>query len=347
MQTSIPKTTRLSNAGGTVALEAVAGDSKLKRFMMEAYTGKVVDRWYGRLVFDLAGMNPAAKSFPILRGHNDDEILGHTTSVTISASQSTVILEGVLSGCAEDVNPIIETSANGFPWQASIGCSIDSVLYLPDEKSKLTVNGREVSGPCYVATKSTLLESSFVPIGADSETSSQVLSNQPDGNTVTVERFAMAEQAPPAVPIPAPDLTKLAKDAETKGALDAQTNDRARLAALKAKFPGETDFVLAQYELGHDTLKASEAFVEILKGRIAAKPNGAQPVSRIAQDAPAPASTLDAGDHKGRAELEWADPKNRAGFTSKENYIAVRSAQLSGKLRTRGTFVVPEHDAPR
>lgn len=279
MQNTIPKTTRLSNADGTVALEAVSSESKLKRFMMEAYTGKVVSRGYGNLVFDLAGMTTAAKSMPILLGHDTDEILGHTTNVGISPAG--VVIEGVLSGCAEDVDPIIETSANGFPWQASIGCSIDSVIYLPDEKSKLTVNGREVAGPCYVATKSTLLESSFVPIGADSETSSQVLSNQPDGQTVTVERFAMAEQTQPPASIPEPDLTKLAADAKASGYDDGLKDAAARLNALKAKFPGEAEFVMEQFAAGHDVPKASEAFCEVLKARLAAKPTGAQPVSVV------------------------------------------------------------------
>ena len=67
-------------------------------------------------------------------------------------------------------------SDQGGRWQASVGISIDaeSIEFLGAEDSA-TVNGRKVEGPCVVFRKTQLRETSFVPVGADQDTSSIAL----------------------------------------------------------------------------------------------------------------------------------------------------------------------------
>ena len=43
-------------------------------FKIEAYTGEVVDRWFGKLVVDMSGMMAAAQ-LPIFRDHDRGQIV--------------------------------------------------------------------------------------------------------------------------------------------------------------------------------------------------------------------------------------------------------------------------------
>jgi phage head maturation protease len=160
-------------------IEAAAdgGESvKLKGFKMLAYSGGAMDVGWGvPVVVDLAGMAAPKKSRPILLQHDPLRIVGHTESVEIKAlaDRTELRVSGVISGASDSARSVVESSANGFPWQASIGASAKQVEFI-DKGEKAEANGRTFKGPVYIVRASALSEVSFVALGADDNTSASV-----------------------------------------------------------------------------------------------------------------------------------------------------------------------------
>lgn len=164
---------------GEVAIEAAAADSgdaeqsALKAFSMTAYTGgamRLATMFYP-VVVDLAGLKISKKSRPILRDHSPQQIVGHTTEIVNDGR--TVKVRGVISAANAVAQEVVESSRNGFPWQASIGAAVEKLEFV-EEKSSVEVNGKTFSGPLYVARKGVLGEVSFVALGADDNTAARV-----------------------------------------------------------------------------------------------------------------------------------------------------------------------------
>lgn len=164
------------DAGG-VHLEAATqiedGKPPLRRFTMTAYTGGALQLlgWRYPVVVDLAGLRVPKKSRPILKDHNLSQIVGHTDEIGVS--QNAIEVAGVISGTGDTAQEIIATSENGFPWQASLGATADKVVFITEGRTA-SANGREFTGPVYIARKSTLGEVSFVALGADDDTYARV-----------------------------------------------------------------------------------------------------------------------------------------------------------------------------
>ena len=157
-----------------VSLTAAEGDDdSLPTFELTAYTGGAMTPrgFYGSVVIDLAGMTVASGNRPILLGHDSTQIVGHSTSVDVS--KNTITAAGIISGASPAAQSVIDSSKNGFPWRASVGASVEKMISV-DEGEKVRVNGQSFDGPVLVARKSTLGEISFVPLGADNNTSARV-----------------------------------------------------------------------------------------------------------------------------------------------------------------------------
>lgn len=153
-----------------------AGDgaaSKLRRFSMTAYTGGAMRLpGYGLpVVVDLAGMKVPSQRRPILRQHDPERPVAHSDQIEIT--QQRLKLAGVISGVGPAAQEIVAMADNGFPWQSSIGASVDSMEYL-DKGANAKVNGRSFTGPLYIARQTVLGEVSFVPIGADGQSSASI-----------------------------------------------------------------------------------------------------------------------------------------------------------------------------
>ncbi|MCK6458129.1 MAG: hypothetical protein L6Q92_16565 [Phycisphaerae bacterium] len=158
----------------------------LRRFSMTAYTGgaMALAGWPHPVVIDLAGLQVSARSRPILKDHNRSLIVGHTDSVRIEGSQ--LLVSGVISGAGPIAREIIDSSRNGFPWQASLGALAERVEFVPKGR-KAVANGREFEGPIHVARRATLGEISFVALGADENTSAQVAATAQGDKEVTMD----------------------------------------------------------------------------------------------------------------------------------------------------------------
>ena len=135
-------------------------------FSIEAYTGSEISRPWGKLVLAVDGIQ-SKREMPILLNHDVSRIVGHSTW---TAKDSSFRVSGVFSGSTDAAQEVKSLAKEGFPWQASIGVKPLQVVDLAVGKTMI-VNGRQVSGPAEVWTESEVLETSFVPLGADGNTS--------------------------------------------------------------------------------------------------------------------------------------------------------------------------------
>lgn len=154
-------------------VEAADGAApKSRKFAMTAYTGGAMSLGFGApVVIDLAGMTVTRQDLPILRQHDEERIVGHSTQVDVTAQR--IKVAGLISGTGEAAQEVTATAGNGFPWQASVGAAAHQTEFV-EQGQTVKVNGRSFTGPLIVARKTTLREVSFVPLGADGATSATV-----------------------------------------------------------------------------------------------------------------------------------------------------------------------------
>lgn len=173
--------------GGSVRVTAADGDGqgedgkpKLGTFTGNAYTGVVMQPggWWGSIICDLEGIRVPNQHRPVLRQHDDNRIVGHTNEVKVT--DAGVEIAGVLSGRKEQVLDVTEPAGNGFQWQLSIGAMPVRTEFL-EAGETTTVNGREVTGPLTISRETELKEISFVPLGADGNTSVAVSASRGRG----------------------------------------------------------------------------------------------------------------------------------------------------------------------
>ena len=140
--------------------DQVAAGSKprLPRFSMVAYTGGTmkIAGWRFPVVVDLAGLAIPTQSRPIRFGHDMASGVGHTDQIRMEAGK--LLAAGVVSRDTPAAKEIVVSARNGFPWQASIGASVDEFEFVKEDQ-QATVNGREFSGPVNVVRKSTWAKS--------------------------------------------------------------------------------------------------------------------------------------------------------------------------------------------
>lgn len=154
-----------------VAITAAEGDDTQhgpRRFDVTAYTGGElrVDGFDLPVVVDLAGLSTRNSLIANL-DHDRSKRVGHVTLTHNDGK--TLRLEGVASAATEARREVVDSSKDGFVWQASIEAAPTKLVKIQAGK-KHTANGREFTGPIYVATKSTLKGFAFVSHGADDNT---------------------------------------------------------------------------------------------------------------------------------------------------------------------------------
>lgn len=245
------------NFDAPVQITAAEGDDEnaLKRFSMVAYTG-VKMKLFGGLVVDLEGLElPAANALPILRDHDMTQIVGHGTA-RIEGGQ--VLIDGVVSGASDAAREVSESSRNGFPWQSSIGAEI---LRVEDVEAggSVNVNGMDFEGPLLVVRGSRLFETSFVPAGADANTSARVAAKRVahhKGLEMNFEKWLIAKGFGDVTDEAQLETLRAAFDSENKPAekpepesvtaaapvvdpMDAVKAERERVAAIQAACAGE------------------------------------------------------------------------------------------------------------
>jgi len=303
---SAPSSLTISGWKGSVELERLASPTapgfqppSLRKFTGKAYSGAPVSLGWGPdMIFDLDGMACAEKGLPMLRQHNANKIAGYAESVSMKPEVS-------CTGTLCDTDPgkeVASLSDQGFSWQMSVGLDVQSYEYL-DDGQESQINGRKCEGPMLVARKSRLREISFVPMGADENTSA----------------FALSGEGAGMIPVTRTKREPTVADNE-KAAADAVAAERKRVSDIKAAFPGDSDHALEHIEKGSSVLEAQAAhagkltlkIAEMQAQNLALSKAQAKPAQREARD-PVNAS---AGSTSGTKD-EW----NRA----------VQAHRLAGK----------------
>jgi hypothetical protein len=193
-------------AEATIDIDASAEGTSgaLPRFKMVAYTGGPmrVGGWRYPVIIDLAGLDIPSQSRPIRFGHDPLSGVGHTDAIRVEQGQ--LVATGIVSRDTVAAREVVVSSKNGFPWQASVGASVDDFEFVK-EGQKVTVNGNQHIGPINVVRRSSLGEISFVDLGADGATSASVAA-QAQATTdepIADESLAPSEEVP-SQPSPAP-----------------------------------------------------------------------------------------------------------------------------------------------
>jgi phage major head subunit gpT-like protein len=171
---------------------AIAGQAKLaaatqeagalRRFHMDAYNGGTMAFAWSPdpVVVDLAGMSITDKPRPILKDHESKQVVGHSEKITNTGTALTV--DGIVSGTGQAAAEVVANSDRGFPWQASIGCTIDKVEQIA-AGVEIVVNGQTFTGPLLIVRASRLGEVSFVALGADDSTLARMTAAADQTNT--------------------------------------------------------------------------------------------------------------------------------------------------------------------
>ena len=287
--------------------EAVEGKpAVLPRFRMVAYTGgpMKVAGWRYPVVMDLAGLGIPSQARPIRFGHDALSGVGHSDAIRVEAGQ--LIASGIVSRDTPAAKEIVVSSRNGFPWQASIGASVEEFEFAK-EGQKVLANGRTFDGPLNVVRKATLGEISFVDLGADGNTSASVQAEAKQGNhqedrivegnaTATVTAQDNPAPTPAAAPQPAPVASAAAlvsapapadrTPEEVRAAALAETN---RVAAIRSVCRGRHPKIEAQAIA--DGWDVTRTELEALR---AERPQGVAPQILIRSDQGASTMVLEA-----------------------------------------------------
>jgi hypothetical protein len=168
----LPENMTITGASEPLEILAADGEGKgVPKFSMVAYTGAEMNVGFSSpVVVDISGVK-ASQTVPILYEHGSREIVGHSTSVDLSAQR--IKVNGHVSGVSQAATEVVATAKNGFPWQASIGLKISKAEHV-EAGQTVKVNGRNFTGPITVIRAGTLREVSFVSMGADGNTSSSI-----------------------------------------------------------------------------------------------------------------------------------------------------------------------------
>ena len=146
-----------------------------REFKMTAYTGAIFDIGFGPAVIELASLQVPAEGVPIFRQHNPELFIGRSAEI---ATGPPLIVSGALFEGIDEADEVARISDQGGNWQASVGIRIsfaEGDISFIENDDTAHVNGQLLSGPFVLLKNVGLKESSFVPLGADSNTSAITL----------------------------------------------------------------------------------------------------------------------------------------------------------------------------
>ena len=354
MKTKLNNYLQAAEEAELIRIEAAAEEGegpKLRKFSMLAYNGGVMRFWNERIVIDLGSMSVSAKARPILRDHNPSQIVGHTENID---KGNNLRVSGIVSGTTFAAE-VVQASDNGFPWQASVGVDVGKYIFV-EAGAKTTVNGREFSGPLYVAKNSTLKEVSFVALGADDNTTARVAAGSQQGTEIEVlgmkfeswlegmglEASALSDDAkaklqakfdaeikasekPAEKPIKAGGDDTISQMKREMEAAAAETADK--LAGLKAAAGDDMEVYSKAIKAGWD---ADRVKTEVeLKQLRAGRPTG--PAIHMADKSVGPRVIEAALAQHGRlktAEKEFSDKELQAAHTAYRGRIGLQDVLL-------------------
>ncbi|HEX8875936.1 MAG TPA: hypothetical protein VF777_04250 [Phycisphaerales bacterium] len=251
----LPALTFTATADITFSAAADGQSAPLPRFKMVAYTGGAmrVAGWRAPVVIDLAGLAVPSQARPIRFGHDPLSGVGHTDAIRVEAGQ--LVATGVISRDTPAAKEVVASSRNGFPWQASVGASVEEFEFIKDNQ-KATVNGQEITGPVNVVRKATLGEISFVDLGADGRTSASIAAR------LHKEPSVMADDSNPT-PSPSANAPVTGTEQTPEQIRAAALAETARIDAIRKVCGGKHTSIEAQAI--RDNWDATRTELEVLR----------------------------------------------------------------------------------
>jgi hypothetical protein len=210
--------------GSGCTIEAAADAAAPPKISMNVYNGgpirpRVNPPLKYPVVVDLAGLEVPADQRPILKDHNPQQHVGHTTAFLNDGTK--LDAEGVASGTGPAAREVVASAKNGFKWQVSFGLAFGEPDLLPAGQTQ-KINGQLVAGPVYVVRSSRVREVSLLTLGADDTTSARIAANAANGVPMTFEQWLKAK-----------GFTLDALNDQQKQTLEAAFNAEAAAAADK------------------------------------------------------------------------------------------------------------------
>jgi len=160
-------------------LEAAVDMRKLPAVSILAYSGGImkVPGW-GDVVIDLANLD-ASRGVAILSDHDSTRrgVVGHGSA---EVRDNRLIVTGSISATGQAAREIVESSRNGFPWQASVGVEVIEYRQVRAGQS-VEVNGRSITAPdsgFTLVIHGRLREVSIVGIGCDGGTAVSIAASK-------------------------------------------------------------------------------------------------------------------------------------------------------------------------
>lgn len=217
-----------------------ADDSAPATFELVAYTGAAIRQGWSRnpLVVDLANMDTAKASIPILYAHGKelpllDSVIGRSTEIVNTGEQ--LVIRGELIRGEPAADKLIRFAKAGVPLQASIGADAGGIENI-GAGAVTSVNGREFSGPVSVIRQANLRETSVVLFGADGSTSAAIAAEANEGADMSDELTQKpVEAAVPQTEAPANVAADKTAPAHVEVKIDAEAVANVVLERLRAE----------------------------------------------------------------------------------------------------------------
>lgn len=232
-----------------------------RQWSMLAHTGKVVSRWWGRLVLDMDGAKYRQK-LALLKDHNASEPIGYSTKV--ERTKRGIEASGRML-TSELADQVIKYSREGFPWQASLMAVPMRVEEL-EPGATADVNGGTVTGPLTIFREWEMHELTLTTLGADDNTTTEAFAAEGGVEyQMTVKTKEAAATSPTdltaQVPTPQPVAPATNPTPAAPPAADPAKLERERAAAiLQAAAPEQSELA---HKLVADGTSLPEALTQL------------------------------------------------------------------------------------
>lgn len=157
--------------------------SGLPMFEMVANTGTPMDLegFFDPVILEISGSKFDRDVTPVIGDHDTSRRIGHTIIQKIVPAGKrgkfrgkmidgpVIAAAGVVSSKMGIATGFVEDAKAGFPFQVSVGATIEDAYYL-EKGEKAKVNGKQVVGPMIVVTNSLIRELTICVLGADKDT---------------------------------------------------------------------------------------------------------------------------------------------------------------------------------
>ena len=150
---------------------AQTDSSGVRTFTGIAYSGKPIEKhfMFENLFLDVEGMN-FKEQIPIFKNHNPADVVGFGK---LRRENGQLLIDGTLATELDSAKEIAALSDAGFAWELSVGVEPEFVQEISSDV-EFSINGVQAKGPAMIFRSPTVMETSFVPIGADRNTSAEV-----------------------------------------------------------------------------------------------------------------------------------------------------------------------------